>query len=162
MRVGIDIEQFVRDPYGSGIQRVLQYLAITWPESDVEPVFFAPLPESPRAEFLALNAAQAAELLSIPFAPPIEQTIDDRNVVEEVRLALLISDAPILSLSQVVSTCHIWFLFEVNSYFRALVTTSSATPSLGCKMPLTHKFASSLPTPMFFSPLGWRATGFRY
>ena len=45
MRVGIDIEQFVRDPYGSGIQRVLQYLAITWPGSDVEPVFIAPLPE---------------------------------------------------------------------------------------------------------------------
>lgn len=113
MRVGIDIEQFVRDPYGSGIQRVLQYLAITWPQSDVEPVFIAPLPESPRAEFLALNAAQAAELLSIPFAPPIEQTIDDRNVVEEVRLALLTSAAPILSLSQVMSTCHIWFLPEV-------------------------------------------------
>ena len=170
MRVGIDIEQFVRDPYGSGIQRVLQYLAITWPGSDVEPVFIAPLPESPRAEFLALSAAQAAELLSIPFAPPLEQTVSDRNVVEEVRLALLTSGAPILSLSQVMSTCHIWFLpevtylpqvlarfelfakamptmmigydtfpmtapanyrftpgtaAEVNSYFRALVTTNS-------------------------------------
>jgi len=128
------------------------------------------LPESPRAEFLALNAAQAAELLSIPFAPPLEQTVSDRNVVEEVRLALLTSGAPILSLSQVMSTCHIWFLpevtylpqvlarfelfakamptmmigydtfpmtapanyrftpgtaAEVNSYFRALVTTNS-------------------------------------
>ncbi len=113
MRVGIDIEQFVRDPYGSGIQRVLQYLAITWPEGDVEPVFIAPLPESPRGEFVALNAAQAAELLSIPFAPPIEQTVGDRDVVEEVRLALFASGAPVLSLSQVMSTCHIWFLPEV-------------------------------------------------
>jgi glycosyltransferase involved in cell wall biosynthesis len=121
MRVGIDIEQFVRDPYGSGIQRVLQYLAITWPESDVEPVFIAPLPGSPRGEFVALNAAQAAELLSIPFALPFEQTVGDRNVVEEVRLALLTSGAPVMSLSQVMSTCHIWFLPEV-TYFPQVLT----------------------------------------
>ena len=35
MHVGIDIEQFVRDPYGSGIQRVLQYLALEWPQGDL-------------------------------------------------------------------------------------------------------------------------------
>ena len=105
-----------------------------------------------------------------PFAPPIEQTVGDRNAVEEVRLALVTSGAPVMSLSQVMSTCHIWFLpevtylpqiltrfalfakamptmmigydtfpmtapsnyrfrpgtaVEVNSYFRALVTTNS-------------------------------------
>ena len=43
MRVGLDIEQFVRDPYGSGIQRVLQYLALTWPSGDVEPHFVVPV-----------------------------------------------------------------------------------------------------------------------
>ena len=36
MYVGIDIEQFVRDPYASGIQRVLQYLALEWPVDDVQ------------------------------------------------------------------------------------------------------------------------------
>jgi glycosyltransferase involved in cell wall biosynthesis len=113
MRVGIDLEQFVRDPYGSGIQRVLQHLALTWPAGDVEPVFVAPLPDSPRGEFVALSAAQAANLLSIPFAPPVEQTDDDRNVVAEVRAALLGFEAPVLRLSQVMASCHVWFLPEV-------------------------------------------------
>ena len=27
-----------------------------------------------------------------------------------------------------MSTCHIWFLFEVNSYFRALVTNEFGYP----------------------------------
>jgi len=113
MRVGIDLEQFVQDPYGSGIQRVLQYLALTWPAGDVEPVFVATLPESPRGEFIALSAAQAANLLSIPFAPPVEQTDGDRNVVAEVRAALLGFEAPVLRLSQVMASCHVWFLPEV-------------------------------------------------
>jgi glycosyltransferase involved in cell wall biosynthesis len=107
------MEQFVQDPYGSGIQRVLQYLALTWPAGDVEPVFVAPLPDSPRGEFVALSAAQAANLLSIPFAPPVEQTDDDRNVVAEVRAALLGFEAPVLRLSQVMASCHVWFLPEV-------------------------------------------------
>jgi glycosyltransferase involved in cell wall biosynthesis len=113
MRVGIDLEQFVQDPYGSGIQRVLQYLALTWPAGDVEPVFVATLPGSPRGEFIALSAAQAANLLSIPFAPPVEQTDGDRNVVAEVRAALLGFEAPVLRLSQVMASCHVWFLPEV-------------------------------------------------
>ena len=113
MRVGIDLEQFVQDPYGSGIQRVLQYLALTWPAGDVEPVFVAPLPDSPRGEFVALSAAQAAELLSIPFALPVGQTDGDRNVVAEVRAALLGFEAPVLRLSQVMASCHVWFLPEV-------------------------------------------------
>ena len=43
--VGIDIEQFVRDPYGSGIQRVLQYLAREWPRGDVQSDFVVPVGE---------------------------------------------------------------------------------------------------------------------
>jgi glycosyltransferase involved in cell wall biosynthesis len=113
MRVGIDLEQFVQDPFGSGIQRVLQYLALTWPAGDVEPVFVAPLPESPRGEFVALSAAQVAELLSIPFALPVEQTDGDRNVVAEARAALSGFEAPVLRLSQVMASCHVWFLPEV-------------------------------------------------
>ncbi len=114
MRVGVDLEQFVVDPYGSGIQRVLQCLALTWPSGDVEPVFFAPLPESSRGEFLALDCVQAAELLSIPFAPADQlATGVDRNVVAEVRSALLAFDAPVMRLSQVMASSHVWFLPEV-------------------------------------------------
>ena len=63
MHVGIDIEQFVRDPYGSGIQRVLQQLALHWP-TDLGADFVVPM----GAEFGLLTPAQAGELLSIPFA----------------------------------------------------------------------------------------------
>jgi glycosyltransferase involved in cell wall biosynthesis len=152
MRVGIDIEQFVRDPYGSGIQRVLQYLAITWPESDVEPVFIAPLPGSPRGEFVALNAAQAAELLSIPFAPPFEQTIGDRNVVEEVRLALLTSGAPVMSLSQVMSTCHIWFLPEVTYLLQVLTRFALFSKAMPTMMIGYDTFPMTAPSNYRFKP----------
>ncbi len=152
MRVGIDIEQFVRDPYGSGIQRVLQYLAITWPEGDVEPVFIAPFPESPRGEFVALNAAQAAELLGIPFAPPIEQTVGDRNVVEEVRLALFASGAPVLSLSQVMSTCHIWFLPEVTYLPQVLARFALFAKAMPTMMIGYDTFPMTAPSNYRFKP----------
>ncbi len=152
MRVGIDIEQFVRDPYGSGIQRVLQYLATAWPEGDVEPVFIAPLPESPRGEFVALNAAQAAELLSIPFAPPIEQTVGDRDVVEEVRSALSASGAPVLSLSQVMSTCHIWFLPEVTYLPQVLARFALFTKAMPTMMIGYDTFPMTAPSNYRFKP----------
>jgi glycosyltransferase involved in cell wall biosynthesis len=152
MRVGIDIEQFVRDPYGSGIQRVLQYLAITWPEGDVEPVFITPLPESPRGEFVALNPAQAAELLSIPFAPPIEQTVGDRNVVEEVQLALLASGAPVLPLSQVMSTCHIWFLPEVTYLPQVLARFALFAKAMPTMMIGYDTFPMTAPSNYRFKP----------
>ncbi len=152
MRVGIDIEQFVRDPYGSGIQRVLQYLAIAWPAGDVEPVFIAPLPESPRGEFVALNAAQAAELLSIPFAPPIEQTVGDRDVVEEVRLALSASGAPVLSLSQVMSTCHIWFLPEVTYLPQVLARFALFAKAMPTMMIGYDTFPMTAPSNYRFKP----------
>ena len=83
MRLGLDIEQFVRHPYGSGIQRVLQYLALTWPSGDVTPLFAVPVPHSPRAEFHLLSASQAAEILTIPFQES-EQGLGSRDVKSEV------------------------------------------------------------------------------
>ena len=62
MHIGIDIEQFVRDPYGSGIQRVLQQLALHWPD-DVGADFVVPFGD----EFGLLPPVQAGEVLSIPF-----------------------------------------------------------------------------------------------
>jgi len=63
MHIGIDIEQFVRDPYGSGIQRVLHQLALHWPEG-VGADFVVPI----GGEFGLLTPVQAGEVLSIPFA----------------------------------------------------------------------------------------------
>ena len=63
MHIGIDIEQFVRDPYGSGIQRVLQQLALHWP-AGVGADFVVPIGD----EFGLLTPVQAAEVLTIPFA----------------------------------------------------------------------------------------------
>ncbi len=63
MHIGIDIEQFVRDPYGSGIQRVLQQLAWHWP-AGVGADFVVPIGD----EFGLLTPVQAAEVLTIPFA----------------------------------------------------------------------------------------------
>ena len=62
MHIGIDIEQFVRDPYGSGIQRVLQQLALHWPD-DVGADFVVPFGD----EFGLLTPVQAGKVLSIPF-----------------------------------------------------------------------------------------------
>ena len=63
--VGIDIEQFLRDPYATGIQRVLQYLAKEWPKS-IEASFVVPMPHMDDA-FVLLEPAKAAQLLSLPF-----------------------------------------------------------------------------------------------
>ena len=64
-RVGIDIEQFMRDPYATGIQRVLQYLAKAWP-TDIDAAFVVPLPQTDDS-FVVLEPVQAAQLLSLPF-----------------------------------------------------------------------------------------------
>jgi len=62
-RVGIDLEQFARDPYGSGIQRVLQQLALYWPADTIEADFIFPDGE----HFALLDPTAAAQVLSIPF-----------------------------------------------------------------------------------------------
>ena len=63
--VGIDIEQFLRDPYATGIQRVLQYLAKEW-QPDRSARFVVPIPRVDDA-FVCLEPQDAAELLSLPF-----------------------------------------------------------------------------------------------
>ena len=45
--IGVDIEQFVADPYGSGIQRVLQYVAREWPADLASVLFVIPRAPSP-------------------------------------------------------------------------------------------------------------------
>lgn len=78
MHVGIDLEQFIRDPYASGIQRVLQYLALEWPEGEVQADFVVPF----RAGHGLLTPDQAGELLTLPFTPR-EPGSDLRELVNQ-------------------------------------------------------------------------------
>lgn len=105
MRVGIDIEQFIRDTYGSGIQRVLQYLAREWPV-EVPADFVVPLGD----EIALLTPDQAAELLSIPFQP--RDPGDDLRFLVRDHLARI--DLPRIGSEELASTYDAWLLPEVS------------------------------------------------
>jgi glycosyltransferase involved in cell wall biosynthesis len=75
MTIGIDIEQFVTDPYGTGIQRVLHQLALNWP-TEVPASFVVPF----QGGFGLLTPEEATCLLALPFAPRDPKT-DLRDLV---------------------------------------------------------------------------------
>ena len=75
MTLGIDIEQFVTDPYGTGIQRVLHQMALNWP-ADVPASFVVPF----QGGFGLLTPEEATGLLALPFAPRDPET-DLRDLV---------------------------------------------------------------------------------
>ena len=106
MYVGIDIEQFLRDPYGSGIQRVLQQLALNWPSDQVQADFVIP----DKGEFALLSPEQAGELLSIPFLPRDKDV--DLRVEVEAKLAVTV--APRATLGELLSIYDAWMLPEVS------------------------------------------------
>lgn len=110
--VGIDLEQFVRDPYGSGIQRVLQYLAIEWPTELASADFVVPAGD----QYVLLTPAQAAEVLTIPFAPR-ESGIDVRDLVTA---AIDACDAVRVKAGDLVAIYDTWLLPEV-SYLPAVL-----------------------------------------
>jgi len=111
--VGIDIEQFTCDPYGTGIQRVLQYLALRWPSEQVQADFVVPNPNR-AGQFLLLSPAQAAELIGIAFA----SREPDSDVVAEVHqhLADLVDQRAVtaVKLGDLVSLYDAWLLPEVS------------------------------------------------
>jgi glycosyltransferase involved in cell wall biosynthesis len=91
MTLGIDIEQFVTDPYGTGIQRVLHQLALNWP-TEVPASFVVPF----QGGFGLLTPEEATQLLAIPFAPRDPET-DLRDLVnafleETVTLTVQLGD----------------------------------------------------------------------
>lgn len=104
--VGIDIEQFVRDPYGSGIQRVLQYLAKEWPADEVAADFVVPFDD----RFGLLTPEQAAALLTIPFTPR-EPGSDLRFLVRD---ALLAMDPIRVKSGDLLALYDTWLLPEVS------------------------------------------------
>lgn len=106
MRVGIDIEQFVTDTYGSGIQRVLQYLAKDWPSEEILADFVVPVGD----HLSPLSPAQAGVLLSIPFEPRDPQA-DLRFLVRDHLESL---DLPRIDHEELVATYDAWLLPEVS------------------------------------------------
>lgn len=105
--IGIDIEQFVTDPYGSGIQRVLQYLAIEWPQDLASAEFVVPH----RDAFLLLSPQQAAELISLAFAPREQE---DLRVVISARVDQLALEVPRIQYGALLAMFNAWLLPEVS------------------------------------------------
>jgi glycosyltransferase involved in cell wall biosynthesis len=106
MYVGIDIEQFVRDPYGSGIQRVLQYLALKWPSAEVQADFVVPVGD----RFGLLSPDQAAELIGIAFRP--REPEDDLRFL--VRDALADIEPITVKAGDLLAIYDAWLLPEVS------------------------------------------------
>ena len=106
MRVGIDVEQFARDPYGSGIQRVLQQLAINWPEHEIEADFVFPDGDL----FALLSPDQAVGILSVPFA----EAEAGSDLRELVRTAIETAAGPRVRGADLLSLYTCWLLPEVS------------------------------------------------
>ena len=109
--LGIDIEQFVLDPFASGVQRVLQYLAKEWP-ADLPAHFVVPTENY----FKLLTPNQAYELLSIPFDSGI--TGLDLGVAVNEHVENLVTTT--CSESELMNMFALWFLPEVSYEPRVL------------------------------------------
>ena len=104
--IGIDLEQFVRDPYATGIQRVLHQLAMNWPNDMAVAEFVVPVGD----RFGLLNSAQATELLAIAFTPR-EEEVDLRDHVNEYLINTVTTTVP---LGDLLSIYDAWLLPEVS------------------------------------------------
>lgn len=107
--IGIDLEQFIRDPYATGIQRVLQQLAIHWPD-DLEAHWILPAEDG---TFSLLDSQQAADLLSLPFTSVSGAQLREQvaGTVQQYRED---RDVPRVRLGQLVSLYDGWLLPEVS------------------------------------------------
>ena len=112
--VGVDIEQFVVDPYGSGIQRVLQYLAKQWPQDLAQGAFVIPRGE----DVWLLDPEQAAELISLAFAP---QRSEDLRIDVNAHLGKLQDSVHRVPSRQLAAEVDAWLLPEV-SYLPSVLT----------------------------------------
>jgi hypothetical protein len=62
--IGIGLEQFIRDPHGTGMQRVLQQPALRWPACEIQAEFVVP---NARATSTLIDRATSTERLALPF-----------------------------------------------------------------------------------------------
>jgi glycosyltransferase involved in cell wall biosynthesis len=133
--VGIDIEQFVLDPFASGVQRVLQYLAKEWP-TDLPAHFVVPSEN----QFKLLTPNQAYELLSIPFDSGITGLDLGKAVTEHVHEL----ETETCSESELMNMFTTWFLPEVSyepSVLRRFESFQQRVPTamIGYDvLPMTH------------------------
>ena len=104
--VGIDLEQFTVDPQGSGIQRVLQYLAREWPSEIVTCDFVVPFGN----EFLLLDPSAVDELVSLAFA----ETVVDLRTAVRTKIEALSQSCPRVSHGSLLSLYTAWLLPEVS------------------------------------------------
>jgi glycosyltransferase involved in cell wall biosynthesis len=109
--VGIDLEQFIRDPYGTGIQRVLQQLALNWPSGEIKAEFVVP---NRRGSFTLIDRQAAAELLSLPFrerlpGDDLRQDVNDFLEQHEQRASTVQ-----VNLGDLVAIYDAWLLPEVS------------------------------------------------
>ena len=146
--IGIDIEQFARDPYATGIQRVLQQLALHWPSDVARAEFIVPIGDD---ELMLLPEAQAARLLALPFAEhKSPEPGFDANHHLRLQVEALLGeqagdpDIPRIGLAEVVGRYDAWLLPEV-SYLPSvlarleLVSASMRTAMIGYDaLPMTE------------------------
>lgn len=130
MRVGIDLEQFVVDPQSSGIQRVLQQLARTWPTDVLDAEFVVPSVDGSRRCSALLTPEQADTLVSMAFEADAESV----DLHECVRNRADSVDAPRASELELMARYDTWLLPEV-SYLPTVLER-------------TARFRSSMPTTM--------------
>ena len=102
--IGIDIEQFVLDPFASGVQRVLQYLAKEWP-ADLPARFVIPRSD----HYKLLTPEQAYTLISIPFDSGITGLDLGKAVTEHVHQL----ETETCSETELMNMFTTWFLPEV-------------------------------------------------
>lgn len=107
LHVGVDLEQFVRDPQASGIQRVLQQLALAWPEDLASCDWVVPFD----GRNMLLSSEQAATLLSLAFARG--QSSDLREAVTASLLEFS-GHCPIVERGRLLALYGAWLLPEVS------------------------------------------------
>ena len=125
--VGIDLEQFIRDPWATGIQRVMQQLARNWPD-EVGAEFVLPNDDG---TFTLLDRQQATDLLTLPFVehgaragttePGFDANHHLRTQVNQAVLGYRDDRAvPKVRLGELISIYDAWLLPEV-SYLPAVL-----------------------------------------
>ncbi len=125
--VGIDLGQFIADPYTSGIQRVLQYLAREWPSDEIPADFVIPH----GAEFLLANPAQAARVLDAAFAA--EDSHQVRHVVAS-HVDQLADECTRVTQSGLLSIYSSWLLPEVSYHPEVLQRLALFNQAMPCSM----------------------------
>ena len=125
--VGIDLGQFVSDPYTSGIQRVLQYLAREWPSDEIPADFVIPYGR----DFLLLSPSQAAGVFDAAFAATGGE--DVRRVVQEM-VEHLGRESPRVRPSELLSMYSSWLLPEVSYNSEVLSRLELFASTMPCTM----------------------------